>query len=253
MVESAAGLFAIAQEEAGKLMAAGADAVVLTGSVARGLATGFSDIDLIVLGNGPRYRLERQAGVLISISWRTAEQVRASFQDVREVMTTVPGWRDGMLLADPRALARELQEEARCWKWEDLGPRTDLWVAEEVTGLAEEVQKLCAALEYDHVWDALIQRNVLATHLPLIMAVHHRLLLGTEGGLWDAVAAVSGEPWRAAQAAALAEQGEDRRTSTAAALRLYLQACESVSSLFDEVQRAVVEGACEFARRLGST
>src|SRR5665213_1441551 len=137
VVEPSAGLIGIAREEAGQLMAAGADAVVLTGSVTRGLATGFSDIDLIVLGDGPRYRLERRAGVLVSISWRTAEQVRASFQDVGEVMTTVLGWRDGMLLADPRALAQELRKEACRWKWDDLGPRTDLWVAEEVTGLAE--------------------------------------------------------------------------------------------------------------------
>jgi predicted nucleotidyltransferase len=69
----------IAADVAADLVAAGARAVVLVGSVARGDAHPTSDIDLIAVGTGPADRLLIRSGRQVSVSWRTAERIRESF------------------------------------------------------------------------------------------------------------------------------------------------------------------------------
>lgn len=78
--------------------------------------------------------------------------------------------------------------EANAFKWAAISAACDEWVAEATIGYAEEVLKLVAALRRNDRLLAAVQRSVLALRLPVVMAIHHRLLYESENRLWSEVA-----------------------------------------------------------------
>jgi hypothetical protein len=232
---------------AAELAAAGARAVWLAGSHARLEASPHSDIDIGVIadraGAGPGYRLERRGEHLVSVAWTTAEATCASFRYPAVLGGAVPGWRGAVLLHDPDGVATALRDEARAWRWDDVAGACDAWVAEQITGWAEEVHKLVAAIESGGALASAVQRNVLALRLAPVLAMHRRILYDTENALWDLVARREGEPWTSLQRAALAVDGESLATSTRAALAFYDRAAAVTDALLDARQRSVVAHA----------
>jgi hypothetical protein len=226
-----------------ELAAQGAAAVALTGSHARGEAMPGSDLDLLVVGDGPAYRIDVRDGVLVAQSWATEDEHRARLNRPAAVGTCVPGWRAAVVLHDPSGIAGRLRQEALEWSWDPLGEDCDRWVAEEITGLAEEAFKIRAALRQGRMLMAAVQRTVVALRLAPILAVHHRMLYGTENVLWDVVGERMGPEWRRVQAAALATRSEPLDAGCAAALELFGMATRSVWELMDARQRAVVSQA----------
>lgn len=230
-----------ATEIASELVDRGALAVVLMGSHARGDAMENSDIDLIALGDGPEYRLERRYDFLISISWIEAAAVRLQFKSPRDAPGAVPGWRTAVLLADRNGIARDLQQKARDWTWKIVGDEAlHLYVAEEITGLAEEVHKLVGLSARGNLTAAAVQRSILSFRLGVIMAVHCKLMFETENSLWDLVNERLGTPWSLVQARAFGLGDESFFETCIAALDLYRLAVECVAPLLNARQRAVV-------------
>lgn len=221
----------------------GATAVALTGSHARGDATATSDLDLIVVGDGPEYRLEVRDGILVSQMWASEEVHRTRLRSPGEAGWSVPGWREAVILYDARGVAAALKDDALDWSWDQLRPGADEWVAEQLAGFAEEAHKLVAALDQRRPLAAAVQRNVLALRMAPILAVHHRLLYGSENRLWERVGELMGAEWREAQASALALGGERLEISCAAALRLFRLACACAEGLLDNGRAAVVRHA----------
>ena len=226
-----------------ELVERGALAVALTGSHARGEATEASDLDLIVVGDGPAYMLEVREGVLVAQAWASEQEHRARLAHPGQVGSAVPGWSEAVILHDSDGVAARLQREAVGWTWEPHAEECDAWVADEVTGLAEEVHKLAAALQAGTTLTAAVQRDLLALRLAPILAVRLRLLYGSENLLWDRIGELMGADWRAAQAAAFSTGGESFEDSCAAALQLYRMAEERAAPLLDDRQAAVVGGA----------
>lgn len=237
----------LARRLVGELAGKGARAVVVTGSHARGEATVNSDLDLVVLGDGPSYLLEVREGRLIAQKWTTEAEARARFVDPGSVGSYVPGWRDSIVLHDPDGIAERLQQEALSWGWSLLGTRCDAWVAEQVTGLAEDVQKVVAALGSGNTLRAASRRNVLILRLPPVLAVHYRLLASSENALSHQLGLEVGTQWMQAQDVAFATAGEHLETSCAAALRLYRIAAGAAAVTLMERQRRVVAHALSFA------
>ncbi|MGH3427651.1 MAG: nucleotidyltransferase family protein, partial [Mycobacteriales bacterium] len=64
-----------------ELVERGALAVAITGSHARGDATDRSDLDLMVVGDGPDYLLEMREGVLVAQAWASEPEHRAQMSD----------------------------------------------------------------------------------------------------------------------------------------------------------------------------
>lgn len=238
-----------ARRLADELAGGGARAVVLVGSHARGDPGPESDVDIVAVGpESLSSRLELRDGLLVSVSSRPLEGHRQALGDPASICTAVPGWREAVVLYDPEGLAASLVREARKWSWTSLERRCDGWVAEEITGYAEEIHKLVAAFRNGDRSTAAIQRSLLAIHLAPVLAVHCRLLYGSENRLWDLVADAMGEGWREAQSAALGLGGESLGQTCASALRLYGLAAEEVGSLLDGRQRRVVERARRLAQ-----
>ncbi|GAA3397659.1 nucleotidyltransferase domain-containing protein [Cryptosporangium minutisporangium] len=229
------------------LVAAGTSGVVLLGSQSRGDAHEHSDVDLVALGSGPEYMHRQLGGLLMSVSWRTADAVRASFADPKLAGSTVPGWRAAVILHDAHGTANELSAEAGAWRWSDIeGPRV-AWIAGQMTGRAEVVQRLVGSLAAGRRTSAAVTRNRLATRLPVVAAVHHRILYDSEHRLFDLVADAMGPSWRRSQDAALGLRGEQLADSCRAALGLYAQLAPVVEPYLNAEQLAVVRSAAELA------
>ena len=228
----------------------GAQAVVLTGSHARRDAAEHSDIDLVALGAGTSTITQRD-GHLVVVSWNAVDVVCTSFGEPYQVGLVIPGWRRALILHDPSGIAAALQVEANTWTWDRIGSaHCDALVTDDITGFAEEVHKLVNALAQDWPAMAAIQRNVLAMRLPVIMALHHRLLCETENRLWDMVARHIGGQWADAMRRALGLGGESFSTTCTAALDLYVLSAAEVDNLLDAQQRRIVEHACRIARSI---
>jgi hypothetical protein len=240
--------FVVAESVARELERAGAGAVVLTGSHARGDAESTSDLDLHALGEGPDYLLARRDGYLVSISWRTLEQQRAAFEDPGQVGYVIPGWRGARLLRDPHGVAAALQAEARAWDWARMpATRRDAWAAEELTGYAEEAHKLISNRARGRWRVASVQRAILGLRLAPLLAPHLELLCESEDQVWELVAERLGPAWTRAQAAALSEGAETLAEACDAALELFGLAARELAEHFDSRQRAVVAHACALA------
>jgi hypothetical protein len=226
----------------------GAIATVLTGSFARGDAHVESDIDLHFVGDGVAYELSRTGGYLVSASWNTERDHRASFHDPSLAGASVPGWRGALIVQDQRGVAASLRQEARDWTWDAIGDATlNAWVADQLTGYAEEVHKLVIAIERQHATTAAVQRSILALRLARVMSVHLRLLYDTENRLWELVSTAMGEAWSSAQSRALGVSSETFAITCASALDLYLLATDAAGDVATPQQREVINHARQLA------
>jgi predicted nucleotidyltransferase len=237
----------VARAVSERLASEGAEAVVVFGSQVREDAYKESDIDVHAIGKGLSYRLERFQGFLVSISWKTVRQHHHAFRNPCEVGGMIPAWRNALIIYDPQKIAGELKGKARKWRWASLGSRADRWVAEELTGWAEEVHRLIGNLQLKRRSAASVQRSVLAIHVAKVLSVHHRILYDSENQLWDLVSAKMGKSWASVQSAALGEGGESFEDSCDAALKLFSLAAREVKDLLDERQFQVVAHACKIA------
>jgi hypothetical protein len=240
--------FSVARRISDELAAGGAEAVVLVGSHAHGDAGPESDLDILAVGDESySWRLDRRDGLLVSVSMRPFESYLGSFELPELVCASVPGWRDAVVLHDPGGLAASLVREAREWTWGPLEHRCNEWVAEKVTGYAEEVHKLAGAPGSGCRSTAAVQPSLLAVRLAPILAVHHRILYDSENRVWDLVGDAMGEDWREAQAEALGLGDEPFEQDCAAALKMYGLAAAEAFRLLDDRQRRVVGHACALA------
>ncbi|HLB23980.1 MAG TPA: nucleotidyltransferase domain-containing protein [Dehalococcoidia bacterium] len=228
-------------------MDAGAQAVVLAGSHANGSANQHSDVDLLIVGKGPGYTLSRRGRFLVSTEWRTPAACRASLRTPSAVGAAVPGWRQAIIIEDPHGTAAAIQRRAHAFTWDAITEACDRWVADQITGYAEEVHKLVAAVESGSTHAAAAWRSILALRLAPIMAVHRRILYGTENVLWDLVSQSMGDPWASAQSRALCERRETQEASCRAALDLYTFAATECWPLLNRSQRRVVRHAATIA------
>ena len=218
------------------------------GSRVRGDFYRESDIDIHAIGvKSEGTRLERYRRFLVSVSWMTAEQHRQAFRNPAEVGGIIPAWRNAVILFDPQGVASAIRDDAKRWRWESLSRESDEWVAEQVTGWAEEVHRLTGSLQRRQTSTASVVRSLLAIKMAPILAVHKRILYDTENKLWDLVSARMGRQWSEVQSAALGEGGQGFKETCEAALELYAMTAHEVRHLLNRRQLQVVAHACKIA------
>jgi nitrate/nitrite-specific signal transduction histidine kinase len=152
-----------------------------------------------------------------------------------------------MIIYDPQGIAASLKREAKRWRWQLIDKRADRWVAEEITGYAEEVHRLIGNLQLGRKHAAAVIRSILAYRMAQILAVHCRTLYDTENQLWNLVSTGMGAEWEQLQSMALGEGNENFEETCEAALQLYAKAAQEVRHLLNRQQFEVVAHACEIA------
>jgi len=161
----------------------------------------------------------------------------------------IPAWRSALIIYDPGGVASAIKDDAKRWRWESLSRESDEWVAEHITGWAEEVHRLVGSLQLGRRSISAVVRSTLAMKMAPILAVHQRVFYDTENQLWDLVSARMGTEWSEVQSAALGEGGEDFEDTCEAALELYALTAHEVRHLLNRKQLQVVAHACKVARR----
>lgn len=233
----------VAGAECALLVDAGAEAVFLTGSHARGEGHPESDLDLRAIGDGSSPPLKRSGEFLVSTSWSTRSAQEEAFADPAKVGEVVPGWRSAVVLHDPDGVAAAFKRRAETWSWDGVAERADAWVADQVTDYAEEVHTLVSNAERSRSEAAAAIRSQLAMHVAKFLAVRHRLLYESENELWAQVAGVMGDDYTRLQRIALGVVAAPLERACQAALDLFGIAARDTIGLLDDTQRAVVEHA----------
>lgn len=161
-------------------------AFALTGSMARGGATRYSDVDLLCFTLTPpeadyeRYTLLMHDGWLVSLSTATIAAKRAELTRPEAALFAVAGLRHIRILDDPLGALAQLKDEALAFRWQRLEAAADLHVSETVLGVAEEVCKVLGAVERHDESAAAYGTLGLVNGLTRAMAVHQRLLITSE-------------------------------------------------------------------------
>jgi hypothetical protein len=223
----------------------GAKAVLLMGSQVRGDSYAESDVDLTFIGKDRECQVQRRGEFLVSMSWRSLETMRKLLKEPSEVGGLVPALRNAFIVWDPDGLASQLKEEARSWKWESISEQCDSWVAEQMAGYTEDVQRLLGHLRLGRLWVAAVLRNVISVRMGMVLAVHLRILYETENRLWDMVSTEMGAHWTKVQGVSLGVGNESFEETCKATFELYSLAATKVSHLMNKRQREAVAHTCE--------
>jgi len=161
-------------------------AFALTGSMARGEATRYSDVDLLRFTLTPaeaeyeRYTLLMRDEWLVSLSTATIAAKRTELSQPAAALFAVAGLRQMRILDDPLGVLAQLQSEAQAFNWRQLQAVADTHVSETVLGVAEEVCKVLGALKRQDESAAAYGTLGLVNGLTRAMAIHKRLLITSE-------------------------------------------------------------------------
>ncbi len=206
----------------------GVQAIFLTGSVARGEADAFSDLDLSVLvasDRWVRHDVRYRGGVLVSVERSTAAQRARAFSDPETALWNLHSLRTGIALHDPEGVFADLQTRARAVRWADLAGLADARAEELVADTAEELHKVMGGLSGGD------DGRVAYGALGLTLALGKAALLSTgtlppseNRFLSLAREAWTDPPWRAAYGVLAGWTEADVRGRGRAALHAYLRA-----------------------------
>ncbi|MBB5365589.1 nucleotidyltransferase domain-containing protein [Deinococcus humi] len=128
----------------------GVQAIFLTGSVARGEADEFSDLDISVLVKADRFvgnTVAYRGGVLLSVDRSTAARRARALTEPETALWNLVSLQTGVPLYDPDGIFADLQARARAVRWSALAARADARAAELLADSAEELHKVMGGLK----------------------------------------------------------------------------------------------------------
>lgn len=200
-----------------------AKALVCVGSMARGDATPWSDIDLWVIGDGiPASTLAVMDGRLLTLSSSTIKGVDDSFRDPATALQAVAAWRSAQVLHDPSHAADALMDRATAWNWSWIEEAVPSWAAHQAAGLGEEVLKLLAADAAGDALSARVQASLIALQLTSVVRLLRQQWYVSENDLWRQGDA----DWMTGMRAVMLDEPEP---STRSALQMWLSVADQVA------------------------
>jgi predicted nucleotidyltransferase len=227
-------------------------AITLAGSYARGDATRYSDVDLIVYQRELRptdvlYSLRYQDETLVSVTRTTLDARRADLNRPEASIWCVPGLRQARILLDKEGAFAALQAEAFAWTWTpELQAQADAFASAELAGYAEEAHKILGGLLQND--DAQIVYGCYGMVLGIgkLISTARGILIETENVYFRQLREVMGleSRWSTCfRAAAGLNKGGTPRMRGLAALELYVETARLLEGILEPEHRAVVEGA----------
>lgn len=247
---------------------------LISGSIARGEAHAYSDVDLTRFtaaapsGYRERYSLRYWRGRLVSVMNRTVEVAEADLESVSGAIWAVEGLRQAQILRDPTGALAALQAKALAFAWAPLRPAARDWVSYQVAHAAEEVHKLLGLRQRKDLGGLANATMGLNLTIGYAMAVDCELLFRSENRWIDQVIEGVGRetPWAAAFRQSLGLSGPPQSASqsqgatltpgatpapiwyqSAGALQLYAETVILVAERMQPADRAV---ALEAAARI---
>ncbi|MBN2503345.1 MAG: nucleotidyltransferase domain-containing protein [Anaerolineales bacterium] len=235
----------------------GVRAVVLMGSMARGDAGPYSDIDLVRF-KAEDVELEPQSGSrmhadrLVVVSDVTPAEVEAWFTEPKAAVDVIAGLRIANALIDREGYFAAIQARARAFTWDAaMQAKANHYVSREMVGWIEEVHKglegLRRAADYGRLLNA---RFGLTWGLSKLMAVYQGVLLTGDNAHFEQINRAAGENSRwvrlrriAFGVDAVAGVPPSLRQQVVAGLRLYAESAHIWADALGESDRPLVERA----------
>ncbi len=172
--------------------------ITLAGSLARGQANRYSDVDLHqYVRLLPETRVEANSlrfvdGFLVSIHTYTLEEEAAGLRQPHRAIWVVPGLRQARVLLDRDGSVAHLIEAAHAFHWSEIQPAADAMVSWQLCGLAEEIYKLLGALEMQDESKTLYALSSLTFDLVETLLVQRGILVPTENAYFDLAQGTAG-------------------------------------------------------------
>lgn len=225
----------------------GTRGLAISGSVARGEHTVWSDIDVnrYVAGASvadavpPRWigdRLVRVSSYTMAEAWAELERPEIAIWAVLPLQ----GMR---ILVDRDGEVTRLQEAARSFQWAAVASRARAWASRRLAKDAENVLKLRAAIDRRDESSIMNAHLNLAQHCADAVAVARGVLIPTENRFHDVVRAAAGPDWTRLQRAAYGLDGEDAVSRAQATCALYAATVAYLAAELDEEDHRVAERA----------
>lgn len=258
MFELDSGMFTVSETFLEKLVEEFKDentiGFLLTGSVARGDATRFSDIDLLKfaadesLQTEENYVLKYRENRLISLSTTTIKEKLNEIKKPETAIWAIPGLRQAKILLDKGGLLAGLQKTAKDFEWISLQKAADEFASVNLMGYAEEVHKILGALKLKDESAVLCGTIGLLLGLTKIVAVRHGLLIESENSFFRQVQNEIGEDseWSFQHKIACGfEQNSTVGIRAVASLRLYVETEKVVRNVIKPVHSEVINKTVE--------
>jgi hypothetical protein len=219
--------------------------IVLLGSLSRGEATAWSDIDIErwvesgtpALGSIPRFL----DGRLLAISTNTVDDVFAHLELPDQALWAVPAYRTMRVLVDRSGDAAKMAAIIARFSWDALRPKADRFVSLNTAKSAEFVLKIRSAAERRDEWAALHAAGSLIGRCARIVSVARGTFITTENEYYRVVCEAAGERWAAAFRGSFALDGAyDAFAQANAASRLFAETAALVDDRLDGEARDVV-------------
>ena len=158
-------------------------AILLVGSLARGEAGPYSDVDLLRLVDAPLPATNSQLwqNRLVNVSDADVEIVETWFSEPEKAVEVVSGLRQARVLLEKDGSAQTLLERARAFVWTpDLQAKADVWASAQLVGWAEEAHKGLAGLQSGNIGQLLHAQFGLSWGLAKTIRVQRGLLSSSD-------------------------------------------------------------------------
>ena len=158
-------------------------AILLVGSLSRGEAGPYSDVDLLQLGDvalsgASSYLWQNR---LVNVSGANTKTVEAWFTDPEQAVEVISGLRQALILLEQDGTATALLERARAFTWTpELQKKADHWASAQLVGWAEEAHKGLAGLRSGNIGQLLNAQFGLSWGLAKAVRVQRGLLLRSD-------------------------------------------------------------------------
>ena len=235
--------------------------VGIVGSYARGQASKFSDVDFDIfvseLPENPydRYTLRYWDNQLVSLKYTLLEEERATLNNPRRAIWSVPGLRGMRIVLDTDGSLAELQNAANYFDFSLLQRKADEFAAEEIMGCAEEVHKILNGLARGHESTVLYASWGLVKNLLEAVAVQRGILIVSENRYFELIQGSVGRDtkWVSAFRSAwgLDSTSAQYQSRGVAALKLYRLTAAMFDGLIPELHRPVVEHTLRLIKEAG--
>jgi hypothetical protein len=226
---------------------------ILGGSYARGIATALSDVDvaLFVQERGqvrPRRYFYRQ-GLLVSVTTKCLDGVRADLERPAMAIRVVPGLSEARVLVDKDGSVAALLDEVARFEWEPMREKANRHVSDLMNGLTENVQKLANEVTKGNTPGVSYILDKVLDALTEALVVYRGLMIRSDSTYYAQAQEAAGDDseWAAYHRRAAGLTGASLDERARACLYLHLLTREAVRPAMDPDYAKVVE---EAARRV---